>query len=369
MGHMGVKRLGLSVDGIPDVQDIPFSCDICAVSNIKRSPFPTNSLRRAGRVNERVHMDICGPLETGISNSIYFLLLIDDYSRYSSVYFLSSRDQALKFFDIYRKAAEKIHGSPITFLRCDNAPEFVSGEFAEYTKQNGITLETTVPDSPPQNGVAERHNYTYCSMARAMLMDAGLSRFFWPLAIQQAVHVRNRLPHKALPQAVTPYERWFKARPNISYFRPFGAHCTARILSDHQKKLDPRGESGRFVGYSRNAKGYLFWHSASRTVKTRRDLVFHGPPSPTIRDGGLDYKPFSKLWGVSPIFDYLDAQDYDDRVPYTSKEDGSGPSNQCVNRNIDHKLESLSGFRSAQQNTDSPMNDLHKEDDKRSSGM
>lgn len=325
MGHMGVKRLSRSVDGAPVQDNIPFSCDICAVSNIKRTPFPQNTLRRAGRPNERVHTDICGPLDLGFGNSRYFMLIIDDYSRYSSVYMLSNRDQAFDYFIEYRQAAEKIHGLPIKYMRCDNAPEYVKGRFAEYMKVNGITYETTVPDAPPQNGVAERHNYTFGSMSRAMLLDADLSSWFWPFAVQTAVHIRNRLPHKSLPDSITPYQRWFNSRPNISYFRPFGAHCTARILT-HTSKFDPRGELGRFLGYARNAKGYLFWHVASRSVKVRRDLVFHGPPTLPLGRGGVDYAPFTSLWDNAHALDLMEPDP--DPDPPLDEQGGNGPSNE-----------------------------------------
>jgi hypothetical protein len=129
--------------------------------------------------------------------------------------------------------------------------------------------------------------------------------FFWPFAIMAAVHIKNRVPHSALPTDVTPFKCWNGYKPDVSHIRPFGAHCTARIVNPQLGKFEPRGEAGRFLGYAAESKGYLFWHTASRTVKVRRDLVFHGPPSPTIGQGGVDLRVYTPLWSSEssePIF-------------------------------------------------------------------
>jgi hypothetical protein len=286
-------------DGLPPLNDIPASCAICSRANIIRKSFPSITSTRATHVLERVHIDICGRLTKGIGNVEYFLLIVDDYSRYSSVFSLRSKDEALKYFKEFQYSAENTHNTKVKIIRCDNAPEFVKGQFAEHAKQHGITLETTVPDSPQQNGVAERHNYTFGNMSRAMLLDADLSEWFWPLAVQSAVFIKNRIPHKALPQNTSPYELWFGTRPSLSRLRPFGAHCVSRIVGQDtsRSKFQPRGETGRFVGYPRNSKGYLFWHPESHTLKTRRDLDFLPPSGPSIGQGGVNCNPALRaLW-------------------------------------------------------------------------
>ena len=133
-------------------------------------------------------------------------------------------------------------------------------------------------------------------MARAMLLDADLSSFFWPFAITTAVYLKNRLPHSALPSHVTPYERWFGSKPDLSHLRPFGAFCSSRIVNTPTSKLQPRGEAGRLLGYALESKAYLFWHTATRSVKVRRDLAFHGPPSPRIGQRGVELDVYQDIW-------------------------------------------------------------------------
>ena len=298
MGHIGVKGLQQAVDGLPLDDSTHLPCEICARANIRRLPFPKVSPHRATRLLERIHCDICGPLPTCYGNFSYYILFIDDFSRFITLFLMKTRNDALSLFTQFQSAAEKFCKEKITILRVDNAPELTRGQMEAYRKSNGITYEKTVPDSPPQNGVAERTNLTICSMARAMLIDANLRDYFWPFAVLTASHIKQRVPHAALPPTVTPFELWFNHRANLSHLRPFGANCTSRILAEPHSKFQPRGESGRFLGYAKDAKGYLIWvpnqNNNGGTVKVRRDVTFHGiplpPKSPAVPD---EYLP---LW-------------------------------------------------------------------------
>jgi hypothetical protein len=96
-------------------------------------------------------MDIFGRLSLGIGNVEYYLLLVDDYTRYSTAYGLKLRDQALSYLEEYKTNIETLHNSKIKFLCCDNAPEFVEGQFLKYVKECGTTSEKSVPKrhNPP----------------------------------------------------------------------------------------------------------------------------------------------------------------------------------------------------------------------------
>jgi hypothetical protein len=195
----------------------------------------------------------------------------------------------LKCFILFRTAAEKQLGYQIIFLRVDNASELVEGAFQDYCGEHGITYEKTVPDASQQNGVAERANQIIERMSRAMLLDCGLSSWFWPLSTQAGVHIKNRVPHASIPTDSTPFQGWFNKKPDLSHLRPFGALVTSRKPnSDNLNKLALRGEEGRFVGYANDSKGYLIWFPESRAIRPRRDVVFHGfpkhLPSPPLSD-------------------------------------------------------------------------------------
>ena len=289
MGHIGVKSLRSAVDGLPFDDSSFESCTICAKANIRRLPFPQKASHRATRLLERVHCDICGPLPSSANGYRYFILFICCYSRYIFLYLLKTRDEASDYFALFRSTAETFSGERVKILRVDNAPELIKGKFASHCKTAGIVYEKTVPDSPPQNGVAKRCNLILASMARAMLINANLSSWFWPFAIQTAVHIKNRVPHSNLPPHSTPFQLWHGYKPNLSYMRPFGVHCTSRILPTPDSKFHPRGEPARFLGYATNAKGYVIWvpgpNGQGGSVKTRRDVTFHGF-GPTVQQDG-----------------------------------------------------------------------------------
>ena len=291
MGHIGVKGLRSAVEGIDFDDSTHQSCIICAKANIKQTPFPSRASHRATRILERVHCDICGPLPPCYGAFRYFILFICCHSRYIFVSLMKTREEAPQHFIEFKSLAQTFSQQTISILRVDNAPELVRGKLEEHCKTSGITYEKTVPDAPNQNGVAERCNLTLASMARALLLDASLTEWFWPFAILTAVHLKNRVPHSNLPPGKTPFEFWHRYKPNLSHLRPFGAPCTSRILSNTLSKFDPRGESGRFVGYARDAKGYHIWvpnlGGHGGTLKTRRDVVFHDFPSSTPPDNTL----------------------------------------------------------------------------------
>lgn len=255
-------------------------------------------MHRASCLLERIHCDICGPLPRCYGNFSYYILFIDDFSRFITLFLMKSRSEAPSLFAQFRTAAENFCKEKITLLRVDNAPELIHGQMETYCKTNGISYEKTVPDSPAQNGVAERTNLTICSMARAMLIDANLRDYFWPFAVLAATHIKQRVPHASLPPTTTPFQLWFHHRPDLSYLRPFGTTCTSRILSETHSKFQPRGESGRFLGYAKDAKGYLVWvpnpNGNGGSVKVRRDVTFHDfpqtSPSPLVTN---EYLP---LW-------------------------------------------------------------------------
>jgi transposase InsO family protein len=212
MGHIGIKGLKSAVNGLSfddSSSESHSSCSICTEANIKRSPFPPTASNHATSLLERIHCDVCGPLPPCFGSYQYFILFICCYSRFVFVYFMKTRDEAPQHFIDFCTFAQKFSEHKIKILRVDNAPELVKGKLEAFCKSEGITYEKTVPHTPNQNGVAEQYNQTLNSMAQAMLLDARLSTWFWPFAIQTAVHIKNRVPHSNLPPHVTPFELWY----------------------------------------------------------------------------------------------------------------------------------------------------------------
>jgi transposase InsO family protein len=133
-----------------------------------------------------------------IGGASYMLTFTDDYTRYTTAYFLQSKDEITGKFLEYKAFVEKQTGKEIKVLRTDNGTEYVNARMNNILKVNGICHERTVPYSPEQNGVSERLNRTLVEKARTMLIEAGLPLEYWAEAAATATYLKNRSPTKAL---------------------------------------------------------------------------------------------------------------------------------------------------------------------------
>ena len=107
------------------------------------------------------------------------MLLVDDYTRMTAVFFLRNKSEAFENFKVYKEMVENEMDSKIKCLRYDNGGEFTSYEFMDYYNMHGIKRKFSVARTPQQNGVVERKNMTIQEMARTMLMNSKLTNIFW----------------------------------------------------------------------------------------------------------------------------------------------------------------------------------------------
>ena len=118
--------------------------------------------------------DLCGPVTPATPGGRrYFLLLVDDLSRYMWVMVLGNKGEAADAIRRAQAAAEAECGRKLRVLRTDNGGEFTAAEFASYCADEGIQRHYSAPYSPQQNGVVERRNQTVVGMARALLKQRG----------------------------------------------------------------------------------------------------------------------------------------------------------------------------------------------------
>ena len=171
-------------------------CTICVQAKLTQSPYPSCTKYRATEVLSLVHTDLCGPIEVDtIGGKKYFLIFVDDFSRYTMIYLLSSKDEvASKLRDFVISTSNKFN-KMVKTIRSDNGTEYVNQEVINFLKEKGVKHQLTVPYSSPQNGVAERKNRSLVEMTRAMLLQANLPKEFWGEAVSTATYIQNRLPN------------------------------------------------------------------------------------------------------------------------------------------------------------------------------
>lgn len=104
--------------------------------------------------------------------------------------------------------------------------------------KSGIQRHLTVPNTPQQNGLAERYNRTILERVRCMLSNSKLPKVFWGEAVNTTTYLINRSPSLAL-NLKTPQEIWSGKPPNLNYLRVFGCSAYAHVKQD---KLAPRAQ-------------------------------------------------------------------------------------------------------------------------------
>ncbi|CAI5970358.1 unnamed protein product [Closterium sp. NIES-64] len=227
---------------------------------------------------QTLHMDVWGPARVrGQGHERYFLLVVDDYSRYTAVFPLRSKgDVTAVLIDWIRAARLQLRQSfgsdfPVLRLHSDRGGEFSSGLLRAYCRARGIRQTFTLPDSPQQNGIAERRIGMVMDVARTSMMHAAAPHFLWPFAIRYAAHQINLHPRVSRPKT-SPALLWTGKVGDASAFRVWGSRAFVRDLS--VDKLSPRAAPCVFLGFPPDAPGWQFYHPTSRRVLSSQDVTF-----------------------------------------------------------------------------------------------
>jgi len=262
------------VRGLPLIEHAGELCDSCLAGKQRRLPFPKKASYRAGDTLELVHGDLCGPITPATHGGRrYFLLLVDDCSRYMWLHLLSSKDEAPAVIKEFQAQVETETGKKLRVLRTDRGGEFTSIEFGLYCTGQGLERHLTVPYSPQQNGVVERRNQTVVGMARSMLKAKRMPAVFWGEAVSMAVFILNRAPTKSL-KGTTPFEAWHGWKPGVSFFRIFGCVGHVKKTKPNLSKLEDKSTPMVFLGYERDSKAYRLYDPQRRRVVVSRDVIF-----------------------------------------------------------------------------------------------
>jgi transposase InsO family protein len=211
-----------------------------------------------------LHMDLFGPTSfVSISGNSYCLVIVDDYSRFTWVYFLRDKSNVFETFKSFAILAQNQFDFDIKKVRSDNGSKFKNARIIdEYCDEKGIKHEFSSKYTPKQNGIVERKNRALIDMARSMLAEYNVPDSYWAEAINTACHVSNRLYcHKLLKK--TPYELLIGRKPNISYFRVFGCKCYILRKGSRLSKFEKKCDESFLLGYSSNSKAYRVFNKNS----------------------------------------------------------------------------------------------------------
>ncbi|CAI7817183.1 unnamed protein product, partial [Closterium sp. NIES-54] len=223
-------------------------------------------------------MDVWGPARVcGQGHERYFLLVVDDYSRYTTVFLLRSKGEVTEvLIDWIRAARLRLRESfgsdfPVLRLHSDRGGEFSPALLGAFCHAQGIRQTFTLPASPQQNGIAERRIGMVMDVARTSMIHAAAPHFLWPFAVQYAAHQLNLQPRVSLPET-SPTLLWTGKVGDGSAFRVWGSRALVRDLS--ADKLSPRAVPCVFLGFPPDAPGWQFYHPTSRRVLSSQDDTF-----------------------------------------------------------------------------------------------
>ncbi|CAI7767565.1 unnamed protein product [Closterium sp. NIES-54] len=174
---------------------------------------------------QTLHMDVWGPARvSGQDRERYFQLVVADYSRYTTVFPLSSKGMVLDVLVLWIRAVrlqlrERFRQDlPILRLHSDRGGEFSSNLLREFFRGEGIRQTFMLRASPQHNGVAERRIGLVMEVARTSMIHAAAPHFLWPFAVRYAAHQLNFWPRFSLPE-ISPTLRWTGEVGDASMFR------------------------------------------------------------------------------------------------------------------------------------------------------
>ncbi|GKC05273.1 putative ribonuclease H-like domain-containing protein, partial [Tanacetum coccineum] len=238
-----------------------------------------------------LHMDLFGPtFVSSLMHKKYCLVVTDDYSRFTWVFFLATKDETSDILKNFIKEIEHLVDKKVKIIRCDNGTKFKNKVMDDFCRQKGIRREYSVAMTPQQNGVAERRNKILIEAARTMLADSKLPTTFWAEAVSTACYVQNRVL-VVKPHNKTSYELFKGLKPALNFMRPFGCHVTILNTLDNLGKFDGKSYEGFFVGYSLSSKAFRVYNTRSGRVEENLHIGF------------LENKPMIEGNGPKWLFD------------------------------------------------------------------
>ncbi|KAL8126686.1 hypothetical protein AgCh_013813 [Apium graveolens] len=249
-------------------------CDSCQKVKQRKSSFKSKIESSILEPYHLLHVDLFGPVNVmSIAKKKYALVIVDEFTRYTWVYYLHTKSETASTLIDHIKHLDKMVKDSVKVLRSDNGTEFKNSIMEEFCKSHGIKQEFSAPGTPQQNGVVERKNRTLIEAACTMLDEAKLPTYFWAEVVQTACFTQNATIINK--HGKTPYEMVKKKKPNLKYFHVFGCKCF--VLKTHPEQLskfDLKADEGIFVGYPLSTKAFRVYNLRTKVVMESINVSF-----------------------------------------------------------------------------------------------
>jgi histone deacetylase 1/2 len=245
-------------------------CDACQQGKIHQLPYPKSTSVSTGPL-DLVFSDVWGPTPTSIGRFNYYVSFIDDFSKFTWIYFLRHKSEVFQCFRDFQNSVERQFDRKIRSMQTDWGGEYQS--LNQFFKRIGITHLVSCPHAHQQNGAAESKHRHIVEMGLTLLAHASMPLKFWDEAFQTAVFLINRLPSKVINHG-TPIERLHHRAPDYNFLRVFGCAVWPNLRPYNTRKLQFCSKRCVFIGYSNAHKGFKCLDPSEGIIYISRDVVF-----------------------------------------------------------------------------------------------
>ncbi|GKA26513.1 retrovirus-related pol polyprotein from transposon TNT 1-94 [Tanacetum coccineum] len=242
---MAKQNLIIGLPSLVYSKDKPWSS--CEKVKHHRASFKTKQTSSIKKSLHLLHMDLFGPVTPrSINHEKCTLVIVDEYSRYTWVYFLKKKSQAPETIMSFIKRVKNQNDIKVKQLRTDNGTEFRNSIFVNFCDEKRISQNFSSPCTPEQNVVAERKNRTLIEAARTMLLGSVFSKQYWTEA---------RIS-------------------NINFLHVFGCPVYIHNHKDYLGKFNEKADDGYLLGYLLVSKAFRVFNTRRHQTEETYHITF-----------------------------------------------------------------------------------------------
>ncbi|CAI7924059.1 unnamed protein product [Closterium sp. NIES-54] len=303
---------------LPPLPPLPAPPCLPCVEGQQRAAPHSSSFPPTTAPLQTLHMDVWGPARiSGQGRGRYFLLVVEDYMRYTTVFPLRRKgevpDVLIPWICAVRlQLRERFHADlPVLRLHSDRRGDFSSDLLREFCHGEGILQSFTLLASLQTNWIAECRIGLVMEVTCTSMIHVAPPHILWPFAVQYAAHQLNLWPRVSLPET-SPTLRWTGKVGDASVFRVWGSRAFDRDSS--ADKLSACAIPSVFLGFPPDAPGWQFYHPTSCRVYPFQDVTFDesvpfyhlfpyrsAPPPPRPLFLAPGPTPVDPLFGTVPV--------------------------------------------------------------------
>nr|GEY02615.1 hypothetical protein [Tanacetum cinerariifolium] len=294
LGHINFKKIisllrkTLLEVCLPNAFENDKTCVACLKGKQQKVSFKSIIQNYTTQPLFMLHMDLFGPtFVSSLMDKKYRLVITDDFSRFTWVFFLATKDETSRILKSFITEIENLVGKKVKIIKCDNGTKIKNSVMNECCEEKGIKREYSVARTPQQTRIAERRNKTLIEAARTMILVV-------------------------TPHFKTPYELFRGRTHALSFMRPFGCHVTILNTLDHLGKFDGKSNDGFFVGYSTNSKAFRVYNTRTKKVEENLHInvlenkpIIAGTNSNDFARKGASFDAGQSSMETGPSQDYI----------------------------------------------------------------